>query len=244
MHISDDIMIGPVNSGKTNSAGPSPMELGVGPMGRVYVFDAVPVALNLVGIAAAQAVAGAANLTLTTAATGITYSTLPNGSALLNLDVARNVDILSSSASDTAVVITVYGYDLYGQPMSEAITTNGTTRVAGKKAFKSVYRVASGGAAVGNISVGFGDVIGLPYRIVSRDYILPANYNATAVALTAFTVADVTSPATTTTGDVRGTLTLPSAADGAKRIVACIGLAAIACGPNATRIGALGVTQV
>ena len=118
MQVSDDIMLGPVYSGKVNADGPGVMELGVGPMGRVYIFDVVPVALNLSGIAAAQAVAGAANLTLTTAATGVTYSTLPNGTPLLNLDVGRNVDILSSSASDTAVVITVYGYDMYGQAMS------------------------------------------------------------------------------------------------------------------------------
>ena len=242
MQVSDDIMLGPVYSGKVNADGPGVMELGVGPMGRVYIFDVVPVALNLSGIAAAQAVAGAANLTLTTAATGVTYSTLPNGTPLLNLDVGRNVDILSSSASDTAVVITVYGYDMYGQAMSEAITTNGTTRVAGKKAFKSVYRVASGGAAVGNISVGFGDVIGLPYRVTTRDYIT-FNYNATVGLLTAVTVADTTATATTTTGDVRGTITLATAANGTKRLVATIALPAIACGPNATRIGALGVTQ-
>lgn len=242
MQVSDDIMLGPVYSGKVNADGPGVMELGVGPMGRVYIFDVVPVALNLSGIAAAQAVAGAANLTLTTAATGVTYSTLPNGTPLLNLDVGRNVDILSSSASDTAVVITVYGYDMYGQAMSEAITTNGTARVAGKKAFKSVYRVASGGAAVGNISVGFGDVIGLPYRVTTRDYIT-FNYNATVGLLAAVTVADTTATATTTTGDVRGTITLATAANGTKRLVATIALPAIACGPNATRIGALGVTQ-
>ena len=242
MQVSDDIMLGPVYSGKVNADGPGVMELGVGPMGRVYIFDVVPVALNLSGIAAAQAVAGAANLTLTTAATGVTSSTLPNGTPLLNLDVGRNVDILSSSASDTAVVITVYGYDMYGQAMSEAITTNGTARVAGKKAFKSVYRVASGGAAVGNISVGFGDVIGLPYRVTTRDYIT-FNYNATVGLLTAVTVADTTATATTTTGDVRGTITLATAANGTKRLVATIALPAIACGPNATRIGALGVTQ-
>ena len=242
MQVSDDIMLGPVYSGKVNADGPGVMELGVGPMGRVYIFDVVPVALNLSGIAAAQAVAGAANLTLTTAATGVTYSTLSNGTPLLNLDVGRNVDILSSSASDTAVVITVYGYDMYGQAMSEAITTNGTARVAGKKAFKSVYRVASGGAAVGNISVGFGDVIGLPYRVTTRDYIT-FNYNATVGLLTAVTVADTTATATTTTGDVRGSITLATAANGTKRLVATIALPAIACGPNATRIGALGVTQ-
>ena len=242
MQVSDDIMLGPVYSGKVNADGPGVMELGVGPMGRVYIFDVVPVALNLSGIAAAQAVAGAANLILTTAATGVTYSTLPNGTPLLNLDVGRNVDILSSSASDTAVVITVYGYDMYGQAMSEAITTNGTTRVAGKKAFKSVYRVASGGAAVGNISVGFGDVIGLPYRVTTRDYIT-FNYNATVGLLAAVTVADTTATATTITGDVRGTIALATAANGTKCLVATIALPAIACGPNATRIGALGVTQ-
>ena len=243
MHISDDVMLGPVSSGKTNTDGPSLMELGVGPMGRVYVYDVVPVALNLLGIAAAQAVAGAGNLTLTTAATGVTYSTI-DGVANLVLDVPRNVDILSSSASDTATIMTVYGYDVYGQAMSEAITNNGTSRVAGKKAFKRIYQVTASGAAVGNISVGFGDIIGLPYRLLSKDYMIQSNFNATAVALSAVNAAVLTSPATTTTGDVRGTIALPSAADGSKRLIAAMAIPAIACGPNATRVGALGVTQV
>jgi len=47
----------------------------------------------------------------------------------------------------------------------------------------------------------------------------------------------------TSTSDVRGTVTLASASDGAKRLVAMLAMPAIACGPNATRIGALGVTQ-
>ena len=243
MQISDDIMLGPVYTSRVNSDGPSEMELGVGPMGRVYVYDVVPLALNLLGIAAAQAVAGAGNLTLTTAATGVTYATL-DGVANLILDVPRNVDILSSSASDTATVMTIYGYDAYGQAMSEAITNNGTTRVAGKKAFKRIYRVAASGVAVGNISVGFGDIIGLPYRLLSKDYMIQSNFNATAVALSAVNAAVLTSPATTITGDVRGSIALPSAADGVKRLVAAMAIPGIACGPNATRLGALGVTQV
>jgi hypothetical protein len=49
--------------------------------------------------------------------------------------------------------------------------------------------------------------------------------------------------ATTTTGDVRGTYLPSSAPDGVKRLVMTIALPAIAVGPNATRIGALGVNQ-
>ena len=237
MQISDDLFLGPVIRGGALSDGPSPMDTGVGPMGRVYIFDVVPVALNLVGIATAQAVAGAGNPTLT-AGTG---TTLVNGAVVL--DTPRCVDILSSSASDTAVVATIYGKDQYGQDMSEAITFNGTTRAVGDKAFKSISRVAISAVMVGNASVGFTDKIGLPFRVLSRDYI-NFNYNATVGLLSAVTVADTTSPATTTTNDVRGVITLASAADGVKRLVATIALPAIASGPNATRVGALGVTQV
>jgi len=229
MHISDDLMIGPVFSGKTNTDGPSPMELGVGPMGRVYIFDVVPVALDLDGVALAQAVAAAGNLTLV--------------SATVTLDTPRTIDIVSSGAGDTTQSATVYGTDCYGQTMSELIAFNGVTRVAGQKAFKTITRVAISALMAGNASVGFTDVLGLPYRVTSRDYI-NFNYNATVGLLAAVTVADTTSPATTTTNDVRGTLTLASAADGVKRLVATIALPAIASGPNATRIGALGVTQV
>jgi hypothetical protein len=49
--------------------------------------------------------------------------------------------------------------------------------------------------------------------------------------------------ATTSTGDVRGTFTPTTASDGIKRLVMTIALPGIAVGPNATRVGALGVTQ-
>lgn len=235
MQISDDLMLGPVVSGKTNSDGPSPMGMGVGPMGRVFVWDVVPLALNLTGLALAQAVAGAGNLTLT-AGTGVT---LVNGE--LVLDCARCVDVVSSGA-DTTQTVTFYGTDEYGQAMSQAVTLNGTNRVATTKAFKKVRSIAVSAATAGNISAGTTDVLGIPYRVVSRDYI-SFNYNATVGLLAAVTVANQTSPATTTTGDVRGTVALASASDGAKRLVAMLAMPAIACGPNATRIGALGVTQ-
>ena len=49
--------------------------------------------------------------------------------------------------------------------------------------------------------------------------------------------------ATTTTGDVRGTYVPATASDGICRTVMGILLPAIAVGPNATRVGALGVNQ-
>lgn len=245
MHISDDLMLGPVYIGGSgvNSSGPSLMPVGVGPVGRIHVFDTVPLTKNTTNLAAAQAVAGAANLTLT-AGTGITSTTGGDGVVRLVTDVARCIDIVSSNAGDTTQTATFYGYDQYGQAMTQLVTLNGTTRVATTKAFKQIYRIAISAVCVGNVSAGTTDVIGLPYRVISRDYIIGSNFNATAVALSAYTVADVTSPATKATGDVRGTLTLPSAADGTKRGVVAIALPAIACGPTATRIGAVGVDQV
>jgi hypothetical protein len=53
----------------------------------------------------------------------------------------------------------------------------------------------------------------------------------------------MTNPATNITGDVRGTYYPSSATNGIKRLVVVIALPGIASGPNATRIGALGVTQ-
>src|SRR5690348_8032151 len=99
MQISDDIRLGPVYAGGANgpdSAGPSPMELGVGPMGRVYFFDVVPLTKNTTGLAAAQAVAGAGNLTLT-AGTGVTSVTLASGTVALQMDTPRCVDVVSSN---------------------------------------------------------------------------------------------------------------------------------------------------
>lgn len=243
MHISDDIYLGPVQTQTNISAGPSPMELGFGPMGRVYMFDAVPVAKNTTGLAAAQARGAAGDMTLT-AGTGVTASVDAFGVTRLVMDVARCVDVVSANVGDTTQTVTVYGYDQYGQAMTQAVTLNGTTRVATTKAFKSVYRIAVSAATAGNISAGTTDTIGLPCRLLSKDYVVGSNFNATAVALSAYTAAVTTDPATTTTGDVRGTIALPSAADGTKRLVAAIAMPAIAVGPQATRVGLLGVTQV
>jgi hypothetical protein len=132
---------------------------------------------------------------------------------------SRALQYLSSSASDTTVTLTAAGYDVFGIPMTETITLNGTTPVLGKKAFKFVNSVKTGVASlVGNITVGTQDVVGLTYRSDTFSYLTLFYTDAGVTANTGFTKADITSPATAVTGDVRGTYALQSASNGAKRV--------------------------
>jgi hypothetical protein len=176
-------------------------------MSPINVYNVVPVALSATAVAAAQAVAAAGNLTINGASAAAGVATL---------DVPRCVSIVSSGAGDTTQVATVIGTDAYGIPMSEAITFNGTTTVAGQKAFKTVTRVAISAALAGNASVGSTDIFGLPFRVNTRNYILTA-WNGAFVTTGTFAAADATA-ATTTTDDVRGTYLVPDASNGVKRL--------------------------
>ena len=138
--------------------------------------------------------------------------------------VARAVSIVPVSGTSTAAVIfTVSGYDIYGVPMSEAITvpisTTTATTTNGKKAFKYSASVTPNVTNAITYSVGTTDIYGLPIRSDNFGD-LAINYNATGItANTGYVAAVTTSPATTTTGDVRGTYALQSAADASKRLV-------------------------
>lgn len=174
-------------------------------MSPINIYDVVPVALVTDGVCAQQTLAGAGNATLN--------GSLASGGTV-TLDVPRNV-IIDAAGAATAV-LTVYGTDVYGISMSEAITLNGTTAVAGKKAFKTITRITASAAAT-DFFVGTGDVFGLPLRVDSRNYTLTA-WNGAFVTTGTLTAAVTTSPATTTTGDVRGTFAPADAADASKRL--------------------------
>lgn len=241
MQISDDIRLGPVFLPNNLNDGPSIQELGVGPMGRVYLFDVVPVTLQAAGIAASQTPGAAGNLTLT-AGTGTTSVTRPDGTVVVQLDTPRCVTVTAAGAN--TATFTIYGYDQYGQAMSQTIAAPSTSTVATTKAFFQVSRIAISGAAGSAITAGFNDKLGLPLRVTDAAYIINVKWNATLAAdAGTFVAADTTSPATVSTTDVRGCFTPSSAANGTKRLVMAIGLPALACGPNATRLGAAGTTQ-
>jgi len=125
------------------------------------------------------------------------------------------VSVVSSNAGYTTKTATIYGTDTYGVATVETITFNGTTTVNGKKAFKTVTRVAASAALTGNASVGSTDIFGLPYYVADRGAALTA-WASAFVTTGTFTAGVTTSPATATTGDVRGTYLVPSASDGSK----------------------------
>ena len=309
---------------------PAPMSLGIGPLGRIYVWDVVPQALIANNIAASQTPAAAGNLTLT-AGTSVKSVIRPEGTTVLQVDMPRALSVTTATAAvatlssvviagtggqitftsqsglvtgqrltisgtlggtgtitgytnpttyiltavtatsatltttagaavvTTAgtptgltytlgvapVTVTVTGYDLYGQPMSEAITSSAavSTAVNGKKAFFQVTSIAVSDATGTALTVGTTDILGLPVRVVNVAYVASVKSNNTLAQDAGTFVAADTATATTTTGDVRGTYVPATASNGIVRTVMAITLPGIAVGPNATRIGAVGVNQ-
>jgi hypothetical protein len=309
---------------------PAPMDLGIGPVGRIYVWDVIPQALVANNVAASQTPTTAGSLTLT-AGTSVKSVVRNDGTTVLQMDLPRALKVTTGTATGStlagvaisgtggqitftsnasvftgqymtisgtlggtgsitgysnpttyiltavtatgatltttagaAVVttagtptgltytlgaapqtITISGYDYYGQPMSEAITSSSavSTAVNGKKAFFQVSSIATGGATGTALTVGTTDKLGLPVRVFNAAYIVSVKSNSTLAQDAGTFVAADTAVATTGTGDVRGTYAPATASDGIVRTVMAISLPAIAVGPNATRVGALGVTQ-
>lgn len=144
------------------------------------------------------------------------------------LDVPRNLSFnVTHGASIIAMTLVVAGYDEYGVDISElfTITATGTTKtVAGKKAFKWVksYTIASAGDATANTAnLGWGNVLGLPYRIADKNNVIGMT-NGVPDYTQAIVIADDTNPPTTSTGDCRGTFAPSVATDAAKKYAAVI----------------------
>ena len=309
---------------------PSPMSIGVGPLGRVYVWDVVPQAAVANNIAASQTPTTASALTLT-AGTNVKSVTTTAGTAAFSLDMPRGVRVTTATAAAATlssvviantsggitftsqsglvtgqrltisgtlggtgtitgytdpttyiltavtatsatltttagaavvttagtptgltytlgvapVTVTVSGFDVYGQAMSEAITSSAavSTAVSGLKAFYLITSVSVSGATGTALTVGTTNVLGIPVRVANVAYVASVKSNNTLAQDAGTFVAADTNTATTTTGDVRGTYTPATASNGIVRTVMAVLLPAIAVGPNATRVGALGVTQ-
>lgn len=215
---------------------------------RIKVVSQVPSTLSTTAIAAAQAAASGVGLTLAAAAGGITVlaapivslpltNTIPAGTLVIDglptqvrfgssgfntfynpqVGVARVVSV-TANAGATGGVVLVSGYDFYGAPMSEAITAVAASTVVGKKAFKFIVSAVPAFTDAGHTyAVGTTDIFGL-HLAADRFADITAHWANVLLLTATFTGAVATSPATTTTGDVRGTVTAPSASDGTKRL--------------------------
>lgn len=128
--------------------------------------------------------------------------------------IARAVSV-TGVASGSGGVVTIRGYDLYGQAMTETITiAAGANTVNGKKAFKFVASATPAFTDTHAISVGTADVYGFPLKANTYGYVSSV-FNNAPVTAPGFVAADATT-VTATTGDVRGTMT--STSDGTKRL--------------------------
>lgn len=254
---SDDLFLGNANFGGNGSYGfPNngfgrtafPFSyggLGVGPMGRTFYYDIVPLTKNATGLAASQS-PGSAAIVLS-AGTGVTASVYADGTTRYVLDVARAVTV-TSGGNDTGIAFLIKGHDIYGQPMSQSLTGASGAAATTTKAFADVVSAVPSGSVSSTVTVGTSDVFGLPVALTEGTYAVTAKWGSAVTSLLSDTgtlvLAVQTSPATTTTGDVRGTYAPSTASNGISRLVFTQILPGTQAGTNATASAVLGVQQV
>lgn len=155
------------------------------------------------GYCALQDLTAAGVASVDTDAAGAIAAAALAGSA----DVPRNV---VAGWTGTAV-LTVTGTDYRGEVMTES-SASGTT-FAGKKAFATVTDI-SVSVDVTGLTVGTGDVLGIPLVLTGKYDVLSFYADTTEEAATATFVAADKNAATATTGDVRGTVSPATAPNG------------------------------
>ena len=120
--------------------------------------------------------------------------------------IARAVQI-TGVAAGTGGAITVAGWDIYGQPMRETITaTAGATTTFGKKAFKYIGSITPAFTDAHAYTVGTTDVFGFAFRSTLWEDTEVYWNGASMTTSQGWLAADLTDPATGTTGDVRGVI--------------------------------------
>ncbi len=189
----------------------------------------VPATLDRDGICASQTPGGAGALTMNGA--------LVTGGVGI-MDVPRSVSIYGTG-NETGKNFTITGIDEYGQTMSEVIAGPNNTTVNTLKAFYRVTAVSVDAATAAAVEIGSGDKFGLPFKLL--DVPIPRWAGTLAQDAGTYVAAVTTDPATTTTGDVRGTY-LPSSASNGSRRLTLHGLIPIDF-DSVNRVDWLGVTQ-
>ena len=130
--------------------------------------------------------------------------------------IQRAVSV-TAAAGATATTITINGADIYGFPMSQAVTVSAGATVNTTKTFKFITSIVANAAdASHNYSIGTADVFGLG---LAADYFADVDiyWNNAIQSASTFTAA-VTTTASATTGDVRGTFTPGSSSNGTIRL--------------------------
>jgi hypothetical protein len=133
--------------------------------------------------------------------------------------VGRAVSI-SGVSGGSGGTFTVNMIDIYGYPLTQLVTVAaGANTVSTLKTCKAVVSVVPNFTdSSHNYSVGTADIYGFGILATYFDDVMIWWNSALITASAGFVTADLTSPATTATGDVRGTYATQSASDGTKRL--------------------------
>lgn len=123
---------------------------------------------------------------------------------------------VTAVAGATPMAVVIRGWDGFGFPISETITTVAGSTVAGKRAFKAVKSVTPATTDGSHtISVGTLDVFGFPMMVTSFAQ-TEIFFNSAAITASTGFLAGVVTTMTAINGDVRGTYATQAAADGTK----------------------------
>lgn len=161
------------------------------------------------GAVAALSTTYFASAVLSTTAVALTLQT-SDGTILNNGEVpsaitarwGRGLTVVGDGASTRT--ITLIGYDYLGQKIKWTGALNGATPVPVTKAFRWLESAVFGAAAdTVSVSIGYNNVLGLPYQAASL--LSEMKNNAVAANAGTFVAAVLTDPQTATTGDPRGT---------------------------------------
>lgn len=176
-----------------------------------------------------------------------TIQTVDGAKLVWVLDVPRNLTAaVTHGSSVVACTITVTGYDQYRAKMVKtmAIAATGTSQAgvtaAAFKYIASIAITSAGNATTNTCNIGFGDVLGLPYVLAEKSDLLQAWFDDAVESSHTVVAAVTTSPATATTGDVRGTIDFNGTLNGSKKCKVWMHIADAAA---ATARGLLGVAQ-
>jgi hypothetical protein len=123
--------------------------------------------------------------------------------------LTRTITLQAVTAVTYSAIVS--GWDLWGNPMTELLALNAQTSMSGKKAFKYIGSIVSGtSSGTQALSFGIGDTFGFPVRGDEWEQTEVKWNGAAAVNSNGF-APPITTPASSTTGDVRGTMQISTA---------------------------------
>lgn len=123
---------------------------------------------------------------------------------LLDIDAPFGAALSIVASGAYSGKVTINGFDYLGQMVTEEITANGTTAVAGAKAFKHISSITCASGAAVTVTVSRLLKIGLPYKTTKILAEVRDGANSTTTQL----VAPVLTAGTATSSDPRGLLNL------------------------------------